>query len=744
MEKSVADLLRDFNDHQSIHTALQRLGHIVEAAGFHAFKSRNDEIEGNYQLMLDFMERGYSDPQREHIYRELLLQTYQLLQDVRLKCRIGEVPSYRDAAHRCEMAQFAGDRNDIKAKLEGYVADMAMLSLEPEHTRAEHYRHLLITHDVYMSRLFDWLLVSPSWTEADAAFYSALLTSPAIDTIDAQWMVSAIMVAGVNLFDINKLRVLADVYRADVPEPLRQRALVGWAFMLDGTQTLMLEEQRAMVARLMGHDGGGAELRALQRQILTAANTIYDDERIRREVMPTLVKQGNMDLSQLSKDITQASDMNDILHPEDAEKTAGDVEKAMAKMRDWATKGVDIYYSAFNQTKRYGFFAQLGHWFEPFFLDNPAIDYGQTDGPEVRRVVQTMLSAIPFCDSDKYSFALVFSKVLGRLPEQLRQAVMENRAGFLSLGEGQLSATDAVRNNYLHDVFRFYNLYGSRADFANPFLQRGDSGRVRVWLTDSSLFGDRLDYPDMYYDMLRYLDSLDAADRSHYRDTILPMLHGACAPRSVGDELFMANYQYQYGDRKEGLAHYQRIAMCNPNNEEALRMAAHGYMEQKSYGRALACYERLVAMDATQVSYEVNRALCLLMNRHTEEAMPILHKLYYEHPDNLSVVRGRLWGMMELKQYAQAEPEYSKLCEANPDQAEDRLNYGYCLWLSGKVQQAVTVFCDYLRLKAGSERGWGALIYTAFMADRAFLQAHGMDSTALHIMADLVAMRMEG
>ena len=124
--------------------------------------------------------------------------------------------------------------------------------------------------------------------------------------------------------------------------------------------------------------------------------------------------------------------------------------------------------------------------------------------------------------------------------------------------------------------------------------------------------------------------------------------------------------------------------------------------------------------------------------------MPILHKLYYEHPDNLSVVRGRLWGMMELKQYAQAEPEYSKLCEANPDQAEDRLNYGYCLWLSGKVQQAVTVFCDYLQLKEGSERGWGALIYTAFMGDRAFLQAHGMDSTALHIMADLVAMRMEG
>ncbi len=744
MEETVADLLRDFNDHQSIRTALQRLGRIVETVGLHAFKSRRSEIEDNYRLLLDYLERGYSDPQREHIYRELLLQTYQLLQDIRLSCRVSEIPSYRDAAHRCEMAQFVGDRNDIRARLEGYVADMAMLSLEPEHDRAAHYRHLLITHDVYMSRLFDWLLVSPSWTEADADFYSALLTSPAIDTADAQWMVSAIMVAGVNLFDINKLRVLADVYMADGPEPLRQRALVGWAFMLDGTQTLMLDEQRAMVTRLTGHAGGGAELCALQRQMLMAANTVYDDERIRREVMPTLIKQGNMDLSQLSKDMTQASDMNDILHPEDAERTAGDVEKAMAKMREWATKGVDIYYSAFNQTKRYGFFAQLGHWFEPFFLDNPAIDYGQADGHEVRRVVHTMLGAIPFCDSDKYSFALVFSKVLGRLPAQLRQAVMENRAGFLTLGEGQLSGTDAIRNNYLHDVFRFYNLYGSRADFVNPFMQRGCPGRVRVWLTDRNLFGSRSDYPDMYYNVLAYLDSLDAADRSHYRDTVLPLLHGACAPRSTSDELFVANYLYQYGDRQEGMACYQRLAVSNPTNEEALRMAAHGYMEQKDYRQALAYYERLAGMDATQVTYAVNRALCLLMTRRTEEAMPMLHKLYYEHPDNQAVVRGRLWGMMDLRQYAQAEPEYRRLCEANPNQAEDRLNYGYCLWLGGKVQQAAAVFCDYLRLKAGRNGAWGALIYTAFTADDAFLRAHGMDTTAQHIMADLVDMRMGG
>ena len=120
-----------------------------------------------------------------------------------------------------------------------------------------------------------------------------------------------------------------------------------------------------------------------------------------------------------------------------------------------------------------------------------------------------------------------------------------------------------------------------------------------------------------------------------------------------------------------------------------------------------------------------------------------MHKLYYNNPDNMDVVRVMLWGMMNQGNSEQAVAEYEKLCAKCPDNADDRLNYGYSLWLSGRVAEAVEVFRAYLTMAGRRDKGTSRSIYSSFEADINLLQSQGIDETAMHLMADAVDVRSE-
>lgn len=743
MDTSVTTILRDFNDNRRLLRTLDSLRLFVDEHNLYDYGSRMDDIRRNYLLMLDYMERGYADDKRRDIYNDMLGQVYRLLQDINLDYRIRTVPSYQDADHRCRAARFNGDKNDIKQNLENYVAEMAMLSLEAEPLREERRRQLLEAHDVYMSRLFDWLFLSRQWTDSDAAFYRDLLTSPAIDTADVLWMVGAITLSCINIFDIKKLQTLVSLYTAGVAEALRQRALVGWALAMDSSQTLMVPEQKETVSRIVGADGGLENLKDLQIQLLTCVNAIHDDECIKRDIMPILLKQSSKDMAELTKDITASSDINEILHPEASEQIMDEVENAMMKMKQMAAKGKDIYYGGFCQAKRFGFFSQVSHWFEPFFVDHPAIKFDPAASADIRSSMSELLSMVPFCDSDKYSFVFLFSNMIDRLPEQLRKAIMENKAGFMPVGIDEPSEVAVLRRNYLHDLFRFYNLYAARDDFRNPFMYRQTDGVVNVFVADDRLFGDVDGSNDLRYDVLRFLGSTDTPKGSHYGASVRYFLSGPRRATRFGDRLFVANYMLRHDDRHEAYELFKQLVADYPDNVHALRGAASSCMELKDYGAALGYYERLAVMDEENIAYQFNRARCLVMEDRIGDALPILHKLHFNYPDRVDIQRVKLWAMLKNGQYEQSCAEYDKLCKTSHADAEDCLNHGYSLWLLGNNADAVAAFRRYLQMKQTAQPDAVSDIFEAFRADANFLLGTGLSETDIRVMADLVDIKTE-
>ena len=83
----------------------------------------------------------------------------------------------------------------------------------------------------------------------------------------------------------------------------------------------------------------------------------------------------------------------------------------------------------------------------------------------------------------------------------------------------------------------------------------------------------------------------------------------------------------------------------------------------------------------------------------------MLFKLNYEEPDDVNVARSLAWVLTCNGKYEQAERLYSQLLAKEKVENEDLLNFGYCLWFSGKIDEAANCFRRYLK-ETGEEKGY--------------------------------------
>nr|WP_234398015.1 hypothetical protein [Prevotella fusca] len=209
--------------------------------------SEFDTIKSDYQLMVDYMGRGFADNQRESLYKTLLQRLYRVAADLEISWRCKNIGAYVDAFRVSD--RLNTNHDFVRTVLETYVSDVAMLSLQPESTREQKKADVYDRHLLFIGRLFNALWTSCQWTDDDCLFYTELLLSPTVVSSDQQIIVSAISIGAMNQFDINKFKTLVNVYRQATDEHVRQRALVGWVLsVFEGMD--IFPEQDAVVREL--------------------------------------------------------------------------------------------------------------------------------------------------------------------------------------------------------------------------------------------------------------------------------------------------------------------------------------------------------------------------------------------------------------------------------------------------------------------------------------------------------------
>ena len=713
--------------------------------------ARYEDVKNDYRLMQDAMMRGLRDDKIDEVYDDIMRKVYGASLDVLIEEKVKKYSSFAYA--RVSAQQTEAHPDAVRTVLEAYVQDMAMMAFEPENTRKAKMEKLTADHHAYMKQLFNALLVAPMWNDRRAADFADLLLSPTIDRDDALLLVSAVMLAAMNVNDPYKWDMLAEVYVRATDKVLKMRALVGWVLSLPydprGPRLFPFVQER--IKAMLADKTTLKQMLDMQMQMLFCCNADADNEEIQRNIMPTLIKNTNLQMTRLGIVEKEDDPMKDIMDPNTAERDMEEMERKYRKMMDMQKQGSDIYFGGFSKMKTFPFFYDLCNWFAPFNAAHPAFGAARE-----RLAGSTFLNNLmengPFCDSDKYSFALAIAQIMDRMPDNIKEMLNSDATFGPTVSKDDQEDPAYICRSYLQSLYRFFRLYRSKRDFLNPFIldELEDNDGNALFMSYKLLA-----CPEMEENAVALCGFL--LKRKMMREI---MSMAICYKSSQNPRLvrFLALVPMTDGKWQEAYDLFASVPE-DQHTEESLRGMAHCCMSLKRFGEAVAIYRRLLAMHPDSFSYQLNLAVCLMSsdafsscgasscdasscdasscdasscdasscdasscgasscgasscgaasslggkvearpNKVVEEGTKLLYKLDYEHPNNANVRRVLAWCMMLQGNFDKAIDIYTRLLSQPDAVSADRLNAAYAHWLSRDVARAVALLREYCNL----------------------------------------------
>ena len=758
--------------------------------------ARYEDVKNDYRLMQDAMMRGLRDDKIDEVYADIMRKVYGAGLDVLIEEKVKRYSSFAYA--RVSAQQTEAHPDAVRTVLEAYVQDMAMMAFEPENTRKAKMEKLMADHHAYMKQLFNALLVAPMWNDRRAADFADLLLSPTIDRDDALLLVSAVMLATMNVNDPYKWDMLAEVYVRATDKVLKMRALVGWVLSLPydprGPRLFPFVQER--IKAMLADKTTLKQMLDMQMQMLFCCNADADNEEIQRNIMPTLIKNTNLQMTRLGIVEKEDDPMKDIMDPNAAERDMEEMERKYRKMMDMQKQGSDIYFGGFSKMKTFPFFNDLCNWFAPFNAAHPALGAARE-----RLAGSTFLNNLmengPFCDSDKYSFALAIAQIMDRMPDNVKEMLNSDATFGPTVSKEEQEDPAYICRSYLQSLYRFFRLYRSKRDFLNPFIldELEDNDGNALFMSYKLLA-----CPEMEENAVALCGFL--LKRKMMREL---MSMAICFKSSQNPRLvrFLALVPMTDGKWQEAYDLFASVPE-DQHTEESLRGMAHCCMSLKRFGEAVAIYRRLLAMHPDSFSYQLNLAVCLMSsdafsscgdaasssscgdasyscgdvasscdasscgaasslggkveaqpNKVVEEGTKLLYKLDYEHPNNANVRRVLAWCVMLQGHFDKAIDIYMRLLSQPDAVSADRLNAAYAHWLSRNVARAVALLREYCNLceqeeaeakEAAKKQGRRCeptksrnyRLVEDFTKDADLLSKYGISLTERKIMVDIV------
>ena len=684
--------------------------------------SEFEAIKTDYQLMVDYMGRGFSDSHRESLYNTLLQRLYRVAADLEISWRCKNVSAYVNSFRVIDHLNTSHDF--VRTVLESFVSDIAMLSLQPEEMREQKSTELYDRHQSFINRLFSALWTSCQWTDDDSKFYTELLLSPTVVSTDQQVIVSAISLGAMNQFDINKFKTLVNVYQKATDEHVRQRALVGWVLaVFEGMD--IFPEQDAMIRELCENPAITRELLTLQIQFFYSKDAEKDNDKIQRDIMPDIMRNSNLTIGRLGIMEKEEDAIESILHQDADEKRMEQLEEKVRKMMDMQKQGSDIYFGGFSQMKRFPFFNDMVNWFTPFYLNHPALrpvisKLGDT------KFLNTLMERSNFCESDRYSFAFALEQIINQLPADIKDAIgSDAMLGPLAESDDTEDAI-SIRRTYLQDLYRFFRLYHTANDFINPFEDngRGDFVADTFFFTYKSFMGTGLD--DVKLRLASHL-------YKHQQMTELAELLTTFQSADPRYAILMGYTNINMGKAEFAYQFFDYALKTEPDNQWALKGKARAALDAEDYKTAEEVYTELLKLEPGHKNYTMNRCVALLKLGRTSEVREELFRLDYQYPEDMNVKRVLAWAMLSDNSLDKASQLYDTLLASTPAH-EDYLNAGYCKWAMGNVQRAVELFREWI-VKSGKST---EQLLEEFRSDADTLEMYGISETDCFLMLSLV------
>ena len=670
-------------------------------------RERLDDITDNYHRLSDFYLQGYEDPQRQQFYKLLAAQLDGIIRDLILEDLKVEYPYLKYLNPQRQIPSV----DDMRQQLESYVTDMAMASLSALNGSNDNLTAIHKRHANNLRSFFNLTVASPQWRHEYAVSFEKLLLSPAIDSADAQLMVSAVTLACLLVADAEKILTLIHVFQKSQDERVKQRAFVGWVFALSNGRYQLYDSVRQAVKEVLSDNSVKSALLDMQIQMVYCHYAERDNDELRKNIMPNIIKNQDWQMMNMGSTSSDESSLEEILHPDEADKRMESLEKSINKMNDMRKQGMDIYFGGFSQMKRFSFFNQLYNWLIPYTPTHP--DLGIL--PEELR-------------NSGYQ----------RLPPEVRKVLLSGEVSLNMPDENEEAWRHSayIRRMYLQDLYRFFKLCDQRHPFFNAF---GYAHPIMFFTKDMISSEMRQQLPALISFLLKkkLWDSLQSVVEcfatSHEKE---PDCQGDEVAKSL--KLASAALCMHNSDFVSAADYLKELSKMDPDNESLLRQYSLAVFKSGHFEKASEIYRTLTQRYPQKMSYALGLAISLIYCGKADEAVSVLYKLDYEHPEDTEVQRTLAWGLLWVDRTEEAQKLYKSLCSSKEALPDDSLNAAYCYWFQGQRKQAREMLRKYIGLsKLEKDESAASFLLKKFHNDRDIFLHYGIDDIAQKVMADI-------
>ncbi len=558
-------------------------------------------IQENYQRLLAHWAGGGVDPERDAIFRRLLKQTYELTDDL--------------------------------------IADRMVKPLATDPT-FQHY-----------------------W---EPKRYTAQLAQEAIEAskngtpVQTAWIVSAITLNCIELFDENKLRCLFAFCQSAHTETA-MRALTGViiCLLLYKDRYSLYPSINNQLQELMDDEAMVSNAQNIVKQLIRSKETDKITQDIQQNILPTITKIA----PHIHKEITSDSSFDTDNYEDESHNwqellDSSGIQDKIEGYAQMQREGSDINLSTFAHMKVYPFFQQFENWLLPFDTSHESLkdlmgtssrsaneSNEATDATEDQNGLGKLLSLTHFlCDSDKYSFCFN----LQMIPSDYRKSMVEQiKMGDEQIKDIEKPSSEVISNLYLQDLYRFYTLSRSKEFFTNPFL-------LDVNVHETSFF--------------RFLNPEGK------------FIHQLA-------DFFFAKEQYTHA-----LSAYLKCKEQGATNDHLYRKLGYCQQKNQQYEQAILYYQKAELMDNTDVWTFRKLAYCHRMLKQYEKALGYYQQIDSLKPNDLNVIFNIGVCYAELGDYKKALNAFYKIEFLQSDMSKSiyyHLYMAHCLWATDDKKAAL-------------------------------------------------------
>jgi tetratricopeptide (TPR) repeat protein len=703
--------------------AFDRLGQLIPGYGMGMFYDEYKSLEETYRFMLKYTVEGIPDPERQTVYRKLIVSSYELADKVYAAVRLKFSPSYEEEKMRTFRSGFIADPGAFVIRLEEQFIQYADIPEEggslPGGTDLLQSVRRLFYHVWFTDR------VSPQESDPLLTF----IKSSVIPLPYRSLMVSALMLSLQRFFDPRKFNLLFEAFRTDQKE-IVQRALIGLIINLSRYDSRLpfFPEITGRLIILNEDPDFRKNVEHIIRQLIRSRETEKLVKRIRDEILPEMIRISPILKDKINLESLMEEGLGEDKNP-DWEEIFGDSPGLLNKMAEFSElqlEGADVFMGSFAMLKNYPFFHEASNWFISFFAGHPEISGTKgTENETILTLVKAMEMNPLLCNSDKYSFFLSIKM----LPEEnikflsgvIRAEVeqLEEQAGDDSwLDPGK--AAEFKSNQYIQDLFRFYKLFPRKADFEDIFDWKFD-------FHNQFVVGNILrEDPKILRNIAEYYFSRE------YFDEASEIFGFLLDQEKSGDVYQKIAYCFQQtGNYQKALDHYLKAELFNTKQVWNLKKIALCYRNLKQTAKALEYYREAEKLDPEDLSTHLNIGHCLLELGEFDEALKSYFRVEYLAPGNKKVWRPIAWCSFLTGKKEQAENYFIKLLEEGPGR-HDFMNMGHLQWSLGNRKAALEFYSRALSKEGFTLEGF----LEVFEEDLPHLLRQGIDEDDVPIMLD--------